>query len=253
MDLSLLPRDLAMAWLIVGSVTFVALLFVNAPYGRHVRAGWGPTIPNRIGWLVMELPMVVVFALCFVAGSHTESITAWVFLAMWQSHYVHRALVYPFGLKGDSKRMPVLIAALAFVTNIVCSYMNGRYLFEASGGYQASWLSTPQFLLGATFFVGGYAINRRADHALRNLREADQSGYRIPSGGLYRWISCPNYLGEIIEWIGWAVATWSLPGLAFATWTMANLLPRARAHHAWYRQQFPDYPPERKALLPGLW
>jgi hypothetical protein len=53
--------------------------------------------------------------------------------------------------------------------------------------------------------------------------------------------------------MGWAVATWSLSGLAFATWTAANLAPRARANHRWYLETMPDYPPERKALLPGVW
>jgi len=85
------------------------------------------------------------------------------------------------------------------------------------------------------------------------LRQPGETGYRIPQGGLYRWISCLNYFGEIIEWAGWAIATWSLPGLAFAVWTFANLAPRARAHHAWYHQHFPEYPRERRALLPGIW
>ena len=74
-----------------------------------------------------------------------------------------------------------------------------------------------------------------------------------PLTGLYRWVSCPNYLGEVVLWIGWAVATRSMAGLAFAVWTIANLAPRAWAHHRWYRQQFEDYPPERKAMLPGIW
>jgi hypothetical protein len=44
-------------------------------------------------------------------------------------------------------------------------------------------------------------------------------------------VSCPNYLGEILEWIGWAIATWSLAGWVFAIWTMANLAPRAFTNH----------------------
>ena len=75
----------------------------------------------------------------------------------------------------------------------------------------------------------------------------------MPHGGLYERVSCPNYLAELIEWLGWAVATRSGAGLAFFVYTFANLAPRARAHHAWYRRQFPDYPPQRKALLPWLW
>ena len=45
---------------------------------------------------------------------------------------------------------------------------------------------------------------------------------------------------------------WSLAGLAFAVFTVANLLPRALATHRWYRAQFPDYPPQRRAVVPFL-
>ena len=96
-------------------------------------------------------------------------------------------------------------------------------------------------------------VNRRADRTLRHLRQQGGAEYAIPHGGMYRWISCPNYLGEIVEWFGWAIATWSPAGLAFAVWTLANLATRAQSHHRWYRQEFADYPLERRALLPGLW
>ena len=77
--------------------------------------------------------------------------------------------------------------------------------------------------------------------------------YKVPQGGFYRWVSSPNYFGEIVQWIGWAIATWSLAGLSFAVWTVANLAPRARANHRWYQENLPGYPPERKALIPGVW
>ena len=95
-------------------------------------------------------------------------------------------------------------------------------------------------------------MNLHADTCLIRLRGDGTGGYKIPHGGAYRWVSCPNYLGEILEWIGFAVATWSLTGAAFAVWTIANLFPRARDHHRWYQERFPDYPVERKALIPRL-
>ena len=82
------------------------------------------------------------------------------------------------------------------------------------------------------------------------LRAPGESGYKIPRGGLYRWVSCPNYFGELLEWLGWALATWSTAGLAFAVYTAANLVPRALAHHRWYQERFDDYPAERKAVVP---
>jgi protein-S-isoprenylcysteine O-methyltransferase Ste14 len=147
--------------------------------------------------------------------------------------------------------MPVAIVAFGLFFNTVNGYLNGRYIFTLSPGYANGWLIDPRFLAGVALFITGFIINRQADRTLRNLRQG--GSYRIPHGGLYRWISSPNYLGEIIIWSGWAVATWSLPGLAFVAWTAANLAPRARSNHAWYRQHFKDYPPERRALLPGLW
>ena len=74
----------------------------------------------------------------------------------------------------------------------------------------------------------------------------------IPRGGLYERITAPNYFGEILEWTGWAIATWSWAGLAFAVYAVANLGPRAFANHRWYHERFPDYPPERKVLIPYL-
>jgi hypothetical protein len=95
-------------------------------------------------------------------------------------------------------------------------------------------------------------VNLWADGRLRRLRAPGETGYAIPRGGLFELVSCPNYLGEIVEWIGWAVASASLAGLAFAVYTAANLAPRAIAHHAWYREKFPGYPGSRKALVPFL-
>ncbi|MBN2807577.1 MAG: 3-oxo-5-alpha-steroid 4-dehydrogenase, partial [Prolixibacteraceae bacterium] len=64
--------------------------------------------------------------------------------------------------------------------------------------------------------------------------------------------SCPNFLGEIIEWAGFALLCWSFPSLAFLIWTMVNLIPRALDHHRWYRTHFEGYPQQRKAILPKL-
>jgi steroid 5-alpha reductase family enzyme len=105
-------------------------------------------------------------------------------------------------------------------------------------------------VIGAVMFVGGLLVNLQSDEILRRLRAPGESGYRIPRGGMYRWVSCPNYLGEMVEWCGWAVLTWNLAGVSFAVWTIANLLPRALTHHRWYRATFADYPPERRAVIP---
>jgi protein-S-isoprenylcysteine O-methyltransferase Ste14 len=198
----------------------------------------------------MEAPSPILMTFLFLAGDRRTSLPALVFLALWLLHYVNRAFVFPLRLRGRHKPMPLLVALLAFHFNLVNGYLNGRGLFSFGPERGPDWLADPRFLAGTALFLAGFAINLHADAVLRALRAPGETGYKIPRGGLYRLISCPNYFGEIVEWIGFALATWSLPALTFAVWTIANLLPRSVANHRWYRERFPDYPPERRALLP---
>ena len=199
----------------------------------------------------MEAVSPIIFAVCFLVGDN-RTVTALAFLILWEAHYIHRAFIYPFSLRGNRK-MPFLIIGFGLIFNMLNSYLNGHYIFTLSSKYTNEWLTDPRFIMGVALFISGFLINRAADQTLRALRSGGETAYKIPYRGLYHWISCPNYFGEIVIWTGWAIATWSLPGLAFAVWTAANLVPRARSHHAWYREQFPDYPPQRKALVPRLW
>ncbi len=241
-------------FLAVAAVTFPALFFITAPYGRHAGESRLPTIDATLGWVVMESPSCLVPLWLWITGAHRGDPARIALLLLWELHYVHRAYIFPFRRRGGERRMPVSVALSAFAFTSVNSYLNGRWLFgfAPDGAYGPSWLADPRFLLGAAFFLVGFAINQQADRILFDLRKPGEVGYKIPRGGLYRFVSCPNYLGEIIEWTGFAIASWSLPGLAFALWTVANLLPRAVSHHRWYRERFAEYPAERKALIPYL-
>ncbi|MFP6720460.1 MAG: DUF1295 domain-containing protein [Candidatus Poribacteria bacterium] len=253
MNQHLLFNFLIIGWFGLSVISFLILLVIPVPYGRHIRHGWGVTVKNQIGWLVMEAPSPIIFFFSFILGQNSKTVTTIAFLVMWEMHYVHRAFIYPFRLRGKEKRMPVAIMILGFMFNIINSFFIGHYLFSISDGYPNRWLMDPRFIFGFGLFLVGFVINCQADYILCNLRRPGESNYKIPFGGLFRWISCPNYLGEIIEWVGWGVATWSLPSLTFSVWTAANLVPRSRFHHFWYHQHFPGYPLERKALIPGLW
>jgi protein-S-isoprenylcysteine O-methyltransferase Ste14 len=236
--------------LVLAVLTYAGLLFIVAPYGRHGRGGWGPTVPARVGWVVMESPAPLVFFGVYLAGSHSGALVPLIFLAMWQTHYLQRTFVYPFLMRSGA-RMPVSLMAMAITFNVLNAFINARWVSEY-GTYVASWLADPRFLFGFVLFAGGLALNLSSDRTLRGLRAPGESGYKVPQGGAYRWVSCPNYLGEIVEWTGWALATWSLAGLAFAVYTFANLAPRAIANHRWYHERFADYPPQRRALVPFL-
>ena len=148
-------------------------------------------------------------------------------------------------------KMPISIAFSAFFFNLVNVSIQAFGIFYFTQ-YSENWISSPTFIIGLSIFLLGMYINIRSDYIIMAIKKKKGSGYHIPYSFLYRYLSAPNYFGEIIEWIGWAVLTWSVSGIVFLIWVIANLFPRALAHHQWYKRKFSDYPENRKAIIPGI-
>ncbi|MBN1799444.1 MAG: DUF1295 domain-containing protein [Spirochaetales bacterium] len=239
-------------WIGFAFIIFIVLFFIPAPYGRYLKNGWGPNLPSRPGWLIMESFSLIGIIVLFLLGKRTSNPVALIFVAMWVFHYGYRAVFFPLTRKTKKKQLPILVMLFAILFNCLNCAFNGYYLFFIGPLFPVQWLADVRFILGFSLFALGFIIHVHADNILNSLRNSKTNGYRIPLGGLFHWISCPNYLGEIIEWTGWAIATWSFAGLSFALWTVANLAPRALTHHKWYKSTFKDYPHKRKALIPFL-
>jgi 3-oxo-5-alpha-steroid 4-dehydrogenase 1 len=235
---------------ILAVIIFVLLRFITAPYGRFERKGWGPSISSRLAWIIMEMPSFVIPFIFLITSSF--SVVSLVFVTIWQSHYFHRTMIYPFRIADPEKPFFIIIMSWGFIFNLINSYVNFYYIFRIRPLDDILWLTSWKFLAGLSFFLLGYILNKSSDAILRSLRKENRNSYSVPVNGLFRWISAPNYLGEILEWGGWALLTWSLSGTAFFFFTIANLAPRAVTIHNWYLSQFNDYPKERKALIPYL-
>lgn len=238
-------------WMAVGVATFVALQWITAPYGRHTRA-FGPMISNRLAWMIMEIPGVLIFSLLFFSGPFPKTPYHYLFWSLYLIHYINRSLIYPWRTKTRGKKMPVAIMGSAVFFNLC----NGAILGYGFGWmelvYPDDYFQSPLFLIGAFLFLAGACINLSSDNTLLSLRKGKETGYKIPYGGMFRLISCPNHFGEIVEWIGFAVMAANPAAMSFALWTAANLIPRARDHHKWYQSHFDNYPSDRKAVLPYL-
>jgi hypothetical protein len=243
---------LMFAFLALAAVVFPFLLFVTAPYGRHTRKGWGPRINDTVGWVIMEAPAPILFALFFFLGNRTTSVLPIVFLCIYELHYINRTFIFPFRLRGNRKDMPISIMLSGALFNTLNAYIISRWINTLGPEYALSWLWDPRFIIGVVIFFAGFRINTHSDSILRNLLKPGETGYKIPRGGMFKYVSGANYLGELMEWLGYAIATWSLPGLVFFLWTAANLAPRALSSHKWYRETFPEYPKDRKALIPFI-
>jgi 3-oxo-5-alpha-steroid 4-dehydrogenase 1 len=244
-------NKIIIAWIILGLIVFLINLKIVAPYGRHASKKWGILINNRLAWIIMESPVLFLVMYFVLPKIASLNIVTWILFLLFSAHYVHRTFIFPFRIKGSSKKMPLGVILLAIIFNVFNGFFIGYYLGNFSS-YDSSWLLSIPFIAGAIMFGVGAFINWRADSILIGIREKGFSGYKIPSGFLFEKVSCPNHLGEMIEWSGYALMSFSLPALSFAVWTLANLVPRALAHHKWYKSYFTDYPAKRKAIIPGI-
>ncbi|EPS60181.1 hypothetical protein M569_14623, partial [Genlisea aurea] len=239
--------------------TAVSLLFISAPYGRHRRGGWGPAVSPPVAWCVMESPTIWLTLLLFPHGKNRRNPRAMILISPYLLHYLHRAVVYPLRLlrktpgAKEASGFPASVAAMAFGFNLLNAYLQSRWVSEYADLGESFWL---RFCGGGAVFVAGAAVNVWSDYRLLDLKESGGGGgggYRVPRGGIFEWISCPNYFGEMVEWLGWALMTWSWAGLGFFIYTVANLGPRAVAHHNWYLEKFgEDYPKSRRPFIPSI-
>lgn len=242
--------------IVCGFVTFFTLMSgISAPYGRYSTSGWGFFIESKTAWVTQELWSFLVPAVWLSCAATPDQIQRVrhppnaALLALFLLHYFHRDFIFPLRLRGG-KPTPFVVWLSAAVFCIYNGYMQTRHLL-VEAPLDSSF--SPRFLLGVALWAAGWAINLHADSTLINLRKPGETGYKIPRGGVFDYVSAANYFGEMVEWGGWALASWSLPAAAFAFFTFANLAPRGWHHHQWYLRKFPSYPKHRRAVIPFVW
>lgn len=220
-------------------VVFVSLQYVSAGYGMMYTRRWGPSVGNRLGWVVMEAPVFIAMALLWWFSPRRFEITPLVIFCLFQFHYFQRSFIFPLLIKGKN-RMPLSIILMGVLFNVINALMQGGWIFYLSPEeqYSPDWLATPQFIVGTLIFFAGMFINIQSDSIIRHLRRPGDTRHYIPRGGMFRYVSSANYFGEFVEWTGFAILTWSLAGAVFALWTFANLAPRARRINRRYSEEF---------------
>jgi len=252
---------------LLGQFALAAVLLlcgVNAPYGRYNQASEKANqnfairllskcdVNPRLAWVIQECPTLISAAVCWWTGRSecTGNLGNALVLLCFVVHYVNRTLIYPFRMKGSKPiPLPVMLMATAFCA--VNGYIQCRSLTQFVLVPTFAWTTC----VGVSIWAAGLYINMDADYTLRNLRKPGETGYKIPYGGAFKYVSGANFFGEIVEWTGFALASGgSLPGMTFAICTACNIGPRAVGHHKWYLEKFKDeYPKERKAIIPFVY
>lgn len=260
----LLPLDtLSKSILAISIPTFLFLRYVIvAPYGKHSDRSsyyFGPLISAKLGWFIFESPNLILATWSYLHRDEalfTHANAA--LLSMFCIHYFNRSVIYPLCMSRSSRPVPLAVAVSGWSFCMVNGYLQGQSLCQKEV-YPEQYIKSPRFVVGATIFIIGLAINLHSDGILRALKSGggiastnNTNAYSIPRGGFFELVSCANYFGEICEWAGYAVACNNLAALSFLVFTCSNLIPRALSHHEWYLQKFDYYPLQRRAVIPFM-
>ncbi len=223
----------------IAVVVFVSLYFVDAGYGKFYNKKWGPAVNNKLGWVLMESPVFVAMLLLWLFSDRRGDLVRIAFLFLFELHYIQRSFVFPFRMRGNSV-MPLSIVVMGVVFNVLNALMQGGWIFYISPDdyYGRDWLTDPRFIAGFLVFIIGMYINIQSDDIIRNLRKDGDTRHYLPKQGMFRYVTSANYFGEFVEWIGFAILTWSWAGVVFALWTFANLGPRADHIYKMYQSEF---------------
>ncbi|XP_041866582.1 3-oxo-5-alpha-steroid 4-dehydrogenase 2b [Melanotaenia boesemani] len=217
-------------------------------YGRYMtHSTQARMVPAKLAWFFQEMPAFLIPLLLMLSSHKTSSMGKYLLLTTFCLHYFQRTFIYSLLTRGQPFPLDVMVAACFFC--LMNGFLQGHYLLHCAN-FDNEWSTAYHYKIGLLMFYVGMAINIHSDCILRNLRKPKEVVYKIPTGGLFEYVSGANYLGEIVEWFGYALATWSLVTLSFAVFSFCVIGPRAYYHHRFYQEKFKGYPKFRKALIP---
>ncbi len=251
-------KFILLASFVYAAVILVGAFMAKAPYGKLGSERAGINLSPRLGWFLMELPATLSFVWFYIHGQNAQALVPMIFLGIWLVHYGNRGFIFPLLMrvaKGSKGTFSIIVVVSGWLVTTLHGYLNAVFISHLSTHMTEEWLLDPRFIAGIAIYICGFLLNLQSDSIIRNLRsrqevESGEKVYRVPEGGLFKYVTNPSYFSELLSFTGFAIATWSLGAVFVLAVSAANLIPRAFQVHRWYQEKFPDYPRERKVLIP---
>jgi 3-oxo-5-alpha-steroid 4-dehydrogenase 1 len=201
-------------------------------------------ISSRKGMFLLYFIPMLVYILASREYMIHGSLIQWILWGAVVLHFAKRCLEVLFLHKYSG---PI---DLFTVVQIAASYSLATFLLarlHSETISQVDWL----FVFGLGLYALGEIVNFYHHRLLANLRLHDQeTTYVIPRAGLFHYVTAPHYFMELWAWLGLALMSRHLAAYMIFVWTCGYLFGRAYRTDLWYRSRFPDYPKERKVLVP---
>ena len=153
-------------------LVMVSSYFGTAAYGGRFGGGKrakGIKLGSKSGWILMELPGLIVFPIVFFMGSNSDQTVPLFFLAIWMIHYSNRALITPMLMRvqpGSTASFSLGVVIAGWITLFLHGYFNAAYLTEYGAQYTDDWFSDPRFQIGLVIYLIGFTLNVHSDSIL---------------------------------------------------------------------------------------
>lgn len=145
-------------------------------------------------------------------------------------------------------------------------FKNSAHYWALAGFNIAYWVFRPDAAAATDhpnpiLYYGGLALfafselaNLNTHLVLRNLRRPGTTERGIPTGFGFGAVTCPNYMFEVLAWLGvWMVSWLSWSVIVFTVVGGAQMVSWAGKKERRYRKEFGDlYKRKRFVLLPGI-
>jgi len=214
----------------------------------------------QIGWdtvfyIEYAGPIVMTLALLmfrkFIYGKDPElTLNQKLGVFMVIVHYAKRELETAFVHRFSSETMPF--------TNVFKNSFHYYGLFGFLTMYfylhpdytPPAWASPNLYYAATAFFLVFEFLNLKTHLVLKNLRRPGTTERKIPYGWGFNMVSSANYLWESCAWITFCVQAQVFGGYVFLLASVYQMTEWALKKHKRYKQEFPNYPKNRKAIFP---
>ncbi|SPO03971.1 related to TSC13 - required for elongation of VLCFA moiety of sphingolipids [Cephalotrichum gorgonifer] len=169
------------------------------------------------------------------------------------AHFVKRELETLFVHKFSNSTMPVFNIFRNSAFYWIFYGLVSAYAIYSPTSLAATADEPLVDLVGTVIFVLAELANGSVHLHLSSLRSRGGTERKIPTGLGFSLVTCPNYMFEVIAWVGAVIATRSW-GLALSVALgITYMAAWAKGKERAYRKEFPDkYKKKRYVMLPGL-
>lgn len=218
-------------------------------YSKFARPDARKSVPSRVGMFIVYFPAALAPAAALAFSGVTATGWHWLAMGLVTAHFAKRCAEVLF-LHRYSGRMD-LDAVVPICLQYTLQSVTLAWIACVENPLGPPGETFPVALrVGMVLWGLGTSLNLYHHWLLSRLRKDGAGGYHLPRGGLFGWVACPHYFGELVAWFGFALVFHHITALVFFSTMLLYLMGRSSATLSWYREKLTTTPEGWRRLIP---